>query len=327
MANILFTTYCNRNCAYCFAMDKVELGKEKGDPSKNISLDALEKILAFYKKSLLRRFVILGGEPTLHPKFITLLNRVLGESFFKSILVFTNGLIHQEVINELCKIKDKRLKLAVNLNAPDAYPVDQQKRIERTFTRLGPKIGLGINIFKAGQDFSYLINAIQAYGLVRHVRLGLTHPIRGAGNHYARRIDFPVIAEDIMNFGRTAYNNQISFSFDCGFEFCMFSLEQHKTLLQYGIKFNSRCSPIIDIGPDLSVWRCFPLLKDVCGSLESFEHRDEIIDHYEQKHKTVKQMGNRTECPQCRYRINGLCSGGCLARILNSFKGSTDAYP
>jgi radical SAM protein with 4Fe4S-binding SPASM domain len=322
MANILFTTYCNRNCPYCFAKGKVDLGKDKGDPSKNISPAALEKIIAFYKKSMLRRFVILGGEPTLHPSFTPLLQRVLAEPDFKSVLVFTNGLIPPGVEDDLAAIEDKRLRLAMNLNAPDAYPVEQQTRIAQTLSRLGPKIGLGINIYRSGQDYDYLIEAIQAHGLVRHVRVGLTHPIGGSVNRFARREAFPEIARDILAFAQKAYQHEISFSFDCGFEFCMFSLDQHQALLRCGIKFLSRCDPIIDIGPDLSVWRCFPLLKDVCGTLDDFEHRNRIIDHYEDKYKTIMRMGNLAQCPKCRYRINGLCSGGCLARVLNSFQGS-----
>ena len=99
----------------------------------------------------------------------------------------------------------------------------------------------------------------------------------------------------------------------------MFSLQQHKELLRFGMKFKSLCDPIIDIGPDLEVWRCFPLLKYSAGKLDGFESRFDLIDYFEEKYKTIKPMGVRAECPHCRYRLNGLCSGGCLARTLISF--------
>ena len=320
MANVLLTTYCNRNCAYCFAQGKVDLNRDKGDPSKNLSMDALEKIISFYKRSLLRRFSILGGEPTLHPQFTTLLDRVLAEPSFKMVLVFTNGLIPEPVLDYLENQQDDRLQIALNFNAPSVYPQEQLDHIEETLKRVGPKVGLGINIYKAGQDYKYLVDAINEYDMVRHIRLGLTHPIVGAGNRYARRKDFPAIAEDIVAFAKVVERNNISFSFDCGFEFCMFSLEQHKTLLGCGIRFTSRCDPIVDIGPDLNVWRCFPMLGDVCGKLDAFETRNDIIDHFNKKYGHIKRMGNRPECPQCRYQATGLCSGGCLARTLISFK-------
>ena len=40
-------------------------------------------------------------------------------------------------------------------------------------------IGLGINIYESGQDYTYLIDAIQSYGLAPHIRLGLTIQSRG----------------------------------------------------------------------------------------------------------------------------------------------------
>ena len=321
MANILLTTYCNRNCSYCFAKGKVDLGKEKGDPSKNLSMDALEKIIAFYKKSMLHRFVMLGGEPTLHPQFTALLSRVFKEPSFKCILVFTNGLIPPEALDYLAGKPDDRLQIAMNLNAPDDYPADQRQHIQKTLRALGNqvRVGLGINIYKPRQDYAYLIDAIQTYGLVPHIRLGLTHPILESTNRYARREDFPDIAQDIVDFAAVALDHNISFSFDCGFEFCMFTLEQHQELLRCGIKFMSLCDPIVDIGPDLNVWRCFPLLNIPCGNLDAFENRFEITGYYDEKYKNIQRMGNRAECPQCRYRINGLCCGGCLARTLISF--------
>lgn len=319
MANILLTSYCNRNCAYCFGRGKVDLNKEKGDPSKNLSMAALEKIIAFYKKSLLRRFVLLGGEPTLHPDFTDLMDRVFTEPSFKSILVFTNGVIPDSALAYLAGQADPRLSVAMNLNKPGDYPPEQQSRIETVLKTIGAKIGLGINIYRAGQSYDYLVDAIESYGLVRHIRLGLTQPIVGTNNRYAKREEFPAIAEDIVAFADVVRHKKISFSFDCGFEFCMFSLDQHKELLRCGIKFSSQCNPIIDIGPDLKIWRCFPLMQDPCGNLDEFDTRHDIIDYYNEKYKHIKRMGNLSECAQCCYRANGLCGGGCLARTLLSF--------
>ncbi len=319
MANILFTTYCNRNCSYCFAKGKVDLGKDTGDPSKNLSLEALNQIIAFYKQSLLKRIVVLGGEPTLNPEFIPLMDRIFAEPSFKAVMVFTNGIIPDNALKYLSNHKDERLKIAMNLNAPGNYPSDQQAAINLAMASLGKRVGLGINIYKSGQDYDYLIDAINSFKLGPHVRIGLTQPIVGSNNNYAKQKDLPNIARDIVAFARKAYENRIGFSFDCGFPFCMFSLDQHKDLLRFGIKFKSVCDPIVDIGPDLSIWRCFPLLNDVCGQLDQFRTRDDVIDHYNQKYKHFMPMGNLADCPQCRYRSSKLCSGGCLARTLIDF--------
>jgi radical SAM protein with 4Fe4S-binding SPASM domain len=320
MANVLFTTYCNRNCAYCFAKGKVDLGQDQGNPSKNINSDALQKIIRFFKRSQLTRFVVLGGEPTLNPEFPVLIDRILIEKEFKSVMIFTNGLIPEDVVGYLAGHPDPRIRIALNLNAPDSYPAGQWKHITTTMKALGPKVGLGVNVYQTGQDYQYLIESILEYNLNKHVRVGITQPIVGSENTFAQENDFQEIASDLLNFAAKAHQKNISFSFDCGFQFCMFTLEQHKELLRLGIKFKAVCNPIIDIGPDLCVWRCFPFLNDVGGHLADFQTKNQIIDYYNRKYKSYKPMGNKPECPQCRYRVNGLCAGGCLARTLISFQ-------
>ena len=79
MANILFTSYCNRDCAYCFARARVETACSQGGSSMNLSMDGLERIIRMYRKSQLRRVVVLGGEPTLHPGFENHIDRILKE--------------------------------------------------------------------------------------------------------------------------------------------------------------------------------------------------------------------------------------------------------
>jgi radical SAM protein with 4Fe4S-binding SPASM domain len=322
MANILFTTYCNRNCSYCFAKSKVDLNRDTGDPSKNLNRDNLEKIIRFYKQSLLTRIAVLGGEPTLNPDFIPLMDRIFAEPSFKSVMLFTNGVIPDKALTYLAGHRDQRLKIAMNLNSPGDYLPHQQDRINQAMACLNSRVGLGANIHRAGQNYGYLIEAITTYKLAPHIRVGLTHPIVESKNNFAQRTDLPAIARDLVMFAKAAFEHRITYSFDCGFPFCMFTLDQHKELLRYGIKFRSECAPIVDIGPDLSVWRCFPMLNDVCGHLGRFRTRDEIIEHYHVKYKHIMAMGNRAECPQCRYRVNNLCRGGCLARTLIDFQHS-----
>jgi len=324
MANVLFTTYCNRQCAYCFAKDKLDLEREQADSQKNLSMAGLEEIIAFYKRSQLRRFVVIGGEPTLHPDFNRMIDRILEEPEFKAVIIFSNGLMPQSVRDHLAGISDPRVRIALNLNPPEDHRDGQWDHVNSVMKALGKRVGLGINVHKPGQPYDYLIDAVKAYGLEGHIRVGLTHPVVGENNIYAREEDFPAIADDLLSFAEKIYRENLSFSFDCGFQFCMFSLDQHRELLRMGIRFSSVCSPIIDIGPDLKIWRCFPFSNDVCGRLSDFPVRNKLTDHYDAKYRTLLQMGNRKECPECRHRINGLCNGGCLSRTLNAFHGQTD---
>lgn len=320
MANILLTTYCNRKCKYCFAQSKVELGKQSGDASRNMSMENFEKVIGFFKESRLKKFSILGGEPTLHPEFNAMVDRVLREKEFKNVVIFSNGLMPRSVLKHLCKNDDARIRVALNLNPEQGHTPSQWRKVNETMEALGGRIGLGINIYTPGQEYDYIIEAINTYHLSTHIRVGLTHPIVGSDNIYAHEADFSRIAEDLVIFAEKVFKNKLTFSFDCGFQFCMFTLDQHKELLRFGIRFRSLCDPIIDIGPDLSLWRCFPLFKNIAGYLDDFSLHEEIISHYENRYyRTIQDLGNRLECPQCIYRQNGLCKGGCLARSMISF--------
>ncbi len=71
MPNIIFNSYCNRNCIYCFA-------KKKNEGSyKQLSLDNLVIICDFLEKSNIKNVTVLGGEPTLHPEFTLFLQYII----------------------------------------------------------------------------------------------------------------------------------------------------------------------------------------------------------------------------------------------------------
>jgi len=318
MANVLFTLTCNRQCAYCFARDKLDLGAD-GGPARVLSPEGLERVIGFARRSALRRFVILGGEPTLHPDFAALLGRVLREPSFRWVVVFSNGLMPGPALDCLAACGDPRLRVVINLHAPEEDTAEERGRIGEALQRLGGRAGIGVTLRRPDQGLDFVADAVRAARGVREVRLGLAHPIPGEGNEFARQDDLPGIAARIVDLAGKARAGGFTFSFDCGFPFCMFTLDQHRELLRCGVKFASRCAPVIDIGPDLGLWRCFPLVNEAPRRLEDFETVQQAADFYDALHRSYLPMGNRPECPQCRYRAAGLCRGGCLARTLASF--------
>ena len=76
MPNILITNYCNRECSYCFAKDKVNKQNVNGvNRNRNLTLENVDLIINFLKQSNHSVFSILGGEPTLHPQFTQIVDR------------------------------------------------------------------------------------------------------------------------------------------------------------------------------------------------------------------------------------------------------------
>ena len=73
--NIAITNYCNLNCPYCFANKFIDSEKQ------SLNENQLDKILDFLFYSKLNKYKyrigIIGGEPTLHPQFQDIVNKIV----------------------------------------------------------------------------------------------------------------------------------------------------------------------------------------------------------------------------------------------------------
>ena len=79
------------------------------------------------------------------------------------------------------------------------------------------------------------------------------------------------------------------------------------------LKRNTRCDPIVDIGPDLTVWCCFCLSKLWNRHLDDFQNLQEIQAYYREAMSLYQsRLFPMEECYTCRYRDLWGCQGGCL---------------
>ena len=67
------------------------------------------------------------------------------------------------------------------------------------------------------------------------------------------------------------------------------------------------------------MWSCFPLSDFNKKSLYDFTSFEELVNFYESKMEEVRRKisGIYTKCDVCEIRRKNLCSGGCLAHVLN----------
>src|SRR3989338_1928218 len=95
MANLVVSGVCNLKCAYCFAGDYLCAPSDSRAPAF-ISLDDFEARLDFLDRSGITEIRLIGGEPTLHPRFPELIERARRRA--KHILVFSHGLIPERAL-------------------------------------------------------------------------------------------------------------------------------------------------------------------------------------------------------------------------------------
>lgn len=323
MGNVLLTDYCNRHCDYCFASGKIDRTTGETVPSKgrSISMENLAKVVEFLKKNNPHgSFSALGGEPTLHPKFNEVIDYINDNGL--NIKMFSNGIISDDKLAHIARKKKEQIHLIVNLNHPDESPKAQWEKTMKTFETIPDKVSVGFNIYKKDFDAEFLVDIINRYGLEKRVRLGLSQPVYGAKNEFIPIEEYVDISEKIVNLAKKCYASGIFVGLDCGFVLCMFTELQVGTLLCNGCRPTFQCDPIVDIGPDLDIWHCFPLSQVMNVKMTDYSDRQEIVDYYNSKTFAYRSIGAMDKCLGCAHLKNGLCRGGCLSHTMSAFKSN-----
>jgi hypothetical protein len=318
LPNLLFTDYCNRNCPYCFAKEKLSQ-----DPTAQhqLSFANLVTVLDFLDGSGAKHLNILGGEPTLHPRFAHFLRYVLGRHFL--VNVFTNGVMAPPVLAEIGAVladfapSSQELCLVINLNEGHLRSAEEDASQRRVMASLKQNASLSFNIFRADHDFSFLLETIARYELTSHLRLGLAQPIVGRQNLGLPVADYPRVVEQVLALAAECDKQGIKIIMDCGFPLCLFSDAQIGALFRCDAQLNFTCGPPIDIGPDLKVWFCFPLSATKSVLLTQFSDLEALVKHLTGMFQPeLEQKGLYDKCASCKFLERRQCSGGCISHYL-----------
>ncbi len=314
--NLVINNYCNLNCEYCFANKVMERDKQ------NISIDNLIKVLAFIKKSKIDNFSIIGGEPTLHPYFIEILNILTKQVFLKSVLIFSNGIFNQFVLDSIIKLSEtKKLSLLINYNDPIILGVNRNGILLHNIKELVKKnieIILGLNIYKHHQDFNYIIEKSKDFGLT-NIRWSLVVPNGINQSNLNVKDYFIEYKSELIKFLELCRLNGIKPQVDCNnIPLCLYDDDEFKKIVFLENNGISACYPIIDILPDLSVIRCFALSEETKVNLLDFNNKREIDNYFsreiDDKYASLPLFEECNNCVSFKMK-NKSC--GCIAYKLN----------
>jgi organic radical activating enzyme len=253
---------------------------------------------------------LLGGEPTLHSKFKEIVTRVSNKGY--SIKIFTNGAT--AALRGIHGIAPDEIRIILNLNEPDTYNANEWKQIEKNCTLFKDQIALSFNVFKPDFSWDYLKEAILQWGLNHFVRIGMAQPIKGMNNAFLQEKDLRAASSRLVNMAEDLATHGISIGFDCGFRPWTFTQEELGILAECGTHFLFVCKPVIDIGPQLMTWRCFPFSVGPGVKLTDFASMKELAQYFTEKWSSIQEKGNTDACSDCSNMKTALCSGGCLSR-------------
>jgi len=279
-------------------------------------LEQIMMIMDFLDRSDDKNLRLLGGEPTLHPQLRQIVAAAIERGFH--IHLFSNLMMSKSRADFLAGVSPKQLSVLANVSPQDRDTPKQKEQVAYSLEKLGPIVQLGITLTSPDFEYEFLIDTIDRYQLRRHIRVGIAQPIVGTANEYLAPADYRETGRRITQMAIKCFEHDILIGFDCGLTLCMFSEEEIGILGKRSEGFKSVCQPIIDVGPNLDIWHCFPLSEVLNTRMEKFKTRKQMHRFYDALTRPYRTFGCMPECHRCDYLRRGQCKGGCLAHAMNS---------
>lgn len=306
MANLILTTDCQRKCDYCFA-------QHEKNSKQQFTWDNFVRAAEFVATGP-RALNLLGGEPTLHPKFDMMLEYLIAKDYI--VQVFTNGMVNEDRFEEIIKVlnrsalRENQLYFAININEYK-YRTEKEIRLQHSFMDgLGRLVYPSFTIHDPNTDLSFLTSVIDKYSLDRSVRIGLAMPIIGALNKFLPKETYSKAGKAIVDL---AESTDLGIILDCGFPLCMFEMGDLEKLSRHEKNgFSFFCGCPLDIYPDLSATNCYPLSKMHKASINNFNDIMSMYNYFEDGLQAPVGMYN--ECVDCQF-FKKACFGGCKGHI------------
>ncbi len=236
--NIILNSYCNLKCNYCFADEYMD--ETVNTPGKSMDFDFfVEEMLPRVKNATLINFM--GGEPTLHPRFVDILTATLeNQQPFSALGIFTNGIMPQKVLDLILDTMgpqgslSRQIDFTVLLNWQTAENTTEKNHqrcrevAENILEVNGFNLMFSLNLYSIEQDLRTQCREIDEI----YQDMGLPD-----GQRYKVRVSpaFPIVGEDANislpirdypKMGRLALDilkeiPQLCFRFDCSFPPCL----------------------------------------------------------------------------------------------------------
>lgn len=108
---IILTSRCNQRCLHCYGNYGMEV------PPNELSGEEWDKVFEDLVKNNVFYVNISGGEPTVHPDFLKILNSLKKHKLH--FIITTNGLFNEKILNTLIDIKDLLIGIKISLDGPD----------------------------------------------------------------------------------------------------------------------------------------------------------------------------------------------------------------
>ena len=188
---------------------------------------------------------------------------------------------------------------------------------------LGVNVTLGYNIYRLDFDYEFMLELLDYYK-IKNLRWTVAVPMGTYDSSHVPLEDYPKMGKRITEFLLRFADMGVQSRLDCFVPLCTFSDSDYGKLIKMfpHMAKGGYCKPAIDIGPDLTVWRCFAISAYENVSLESFPDMKSLQEFFMSTFDHYKWHVYSDKCKSCKYRIAKVCQGSCLAfkvKEINNF--------
>ena len=311
--NILITNHCESKCSYCFARDMLA----GGDRAHHMKREDFRFILDFLERSRFDRLRLLGGEPLLHPRLGEFLDLATQRASLRKIEIFTGGYVPPQALRAILD-GPTNVHVILNLNERREYNSHIFRTVAGNLEELvdsGIEVTLGYTLCRKDFDPSTHLEFLRRLGIVT-LRWSLASPSPGDANAYVVPTGDKRFGHRVGEFLLECAQAGVTTVADCTVPPCLFD-EKMRGRLEWASPGFGRpvpigiCSLPIDVGPDLSVWRCYGC-PEPRHDLKKFKDLDELRRVFQARDDLRRWWTLPEGCATCDAAMAHLCQGGCL---------------
>ena len=308
MPTVMLTAKCVNSCEWCFARAKMAEYRSRG--ISEMGLGDFTSVVDFYASSGIGNLILLGGEPLLHSRFMDVLELLRSRRFSAS--VSTTGICPKTLVDRIGAGRFPALKFLLNSTSYFDYSPPKRQRVDYFLRHIGHPVVLGYTITERDLDqrnpYAVVdrIGLVMKFSLVSHLQFQIAVPGKG-NSRYIPLHRYPDLMDLLQSWFGILRKNRVSYGVDChSIPRCAMPADAEGAGM-----FRSTCDRfMIDIGPGLEAWPCFPL-SDHAVALDHFSDFNEAHSYF---HRGMQDTTPRYEggCTGCTERKKNACDGGCL---------------
>ncbi|HAB59468.1 MAG TPA: hypothetical protein DCE48_01925 [Lachnospiraceae bacterium] len=323
---IVLTNQCNQRCSWCFE------GEWKRENKQEMTLEDIERLLHWKKwdDGHVPVVYLLGGEPTLHPRLLEIVDLIHEFNPKMSVFLLTNLTCSQQLLKELVA---RKVVIFANIDQfePDNNVANQSKILDNLEylnkeTPEGYQYNISATVSTPDKDFEFLYRILQnGKNKIYNLRLAPScigfecrnQFQKNSGNEYYEKV--LQVLERCLEI-----KPNLHLSTECATNGCMISDELYNKLYRMGYKLRFECGlpePNADILPDLSCHWCFAFEKVPELKIDNVLEFSDDINLLDEMYRRYKEFNERNQyyCDPSACD-HSECKGGCAALNYYAYK-------